>query len=94
MRDVPIRDDVIRLGQFLKLACVIESGGEAKSAIAVGEVASTARRNCAVVGSCTAVTSLISAANASGWPERTTTSSRPSAHSHSARSDAGLRSVR
>lgn len=39
MRDVPIRDDMIRLGQFLKLAGVIESGGEAKSAIAVGEVA-------------------------------------------------------
>jgi ribosome-associated protein len=39
MRDVPIRDDMIRLGQFLKLAGVIESGGEAKSAIAAGEVA-------------------------------------------------------
>jgi ribosome-associated protein len=39
MRDVPIRDDMIRLGQFLKLAGVIESGGEAKSVIAAGEVA-------------------------------------------------------
>jgi ribosome-associated protein len=38
MRDVPIRDDMIRLGQFLKLAGVIDSGGEAKSAIAAGEV--------------------------------------------------------
>jgi ribosome-associated protein len=38
MRDVPIRDDMIRLGQFLKLAGVIETGGEAKSAIAAGEV--------------------------------------------------------
>lgn len=38
MRDIPIRDDMIRLGQFLKLAGVIESGGEAKSAIAAGEV--------------------------------------------------------
>jgi ribosome-associated protein len=38
MRDVPIRDDMIRLGQFLKLAGVIESGGEAKSAITAGEV--------------------------------------------------------
>jgi ribosome-associated protein len=38
MRDVPIRDDMIRLGQFLKLAGVLESGGEAKSAIAAGEV--------------------------------------------------------
>ncbi|MCP2324001.1 ribosome-associated protein [Hamadaea flava] len=38
MRDVPIRDDMIRLGQFLKLAGVIESGGEAKTAIGAGEV--------------------------------------------------------
>jgi ribosome-associated protein len=30
---------MIRLGQFLKLAGVIESGGEAKSAIPAGEVA-------------------------------------------------------
>jgi len=92
MRDVPIRDDMIRLGQFLKLAGVIESGGEAKPAIAVGEVA--VNGEAVVVGSCTAVTSLISAANASGWPERTTTNSRPSAHSHAARSDAGLHSIR
>ncbi|WP_027344593.1 RNA-binding S4 domain-containing protein [Hamadaea tsunoensis] len=38
MRDVPIRDDMIRLGQFLKLAGAIDSGGEAKTAIAAGEV--------------------------------------------------------
>lgn len=38
MREVPIRDDMIRLGQFLKLAGVIESGGEAKAAVAAGEV--------------------------------------------------------
>jgi ribosome-associated protein len=38
MRDVGIRDDVIRLGQFLKLAGVIDSGGETKSWIAAGEV--------------------------------------------------------
>ena len=38
MRDVGIKDDMIRLGQFLKLAGVIESGGEAKVSIANGEV--------------------------------------------------------
>jgi ribosome-associated protein len=41
MRDVAIRDDMIRLGQFLKLAGVIDSGGEAKSAITAGEVSVT-----------------------------------------------------
>ncbi|OBI84300.1 RNA-binding S4 domain-containing protein [Mycobacterium sp. E740] len=34
--DVPIRDASIRLGQFLKLAGLIDSGAEAKSAIADG----------------------------------------------------------
>ena len=38
MRDVSIGGDMIRLGQFLKLADVIDSGGEAKSVIAAGEV--------------------------------------------------------
>jgi ribosome-associated protein len=38
MRDVVIREDMIRLGQFLKLAGVIESGGETKERIAGGEV--------------------------------------------------------
>jgi ribosome-associated protein len=38
MRDVDIRDDMIRLGQFLKLAGVIDSGGETKERIAAGEV--------------------------------------------------------
>lgn len=38
MRDVVIREDMIRLGQFLKLAGVIESGGETKERIAAGEV--------------------------------------------------------
>ncbi len=38
MRDVTIRDDVIRLGQFLKLAGVLDTGGEMKSRIAEGEV--------------------------------------------------------
>jgi ribosome-associated protein len=36
--DVPIRDESIRLGQFLKLANLIESGAEAKSFIADGVV--------------------------------------------------------
>ena len=36
--DVPIRDDSIRLGQFLKLANLVESGAEAKPVIAAGEV--------------------------------------------------------
>ena len=35
---VPIRDDSIRLGQFLKLANLVESGAEAKPVIAAGEV--------------------------------------------------------
>ena len=38
MTDVAIADDMIRLGQFLKLAGVLDSGGETKSAIAAGEV--------------------------------------------------------
>ncbi len=38
MREVPIGDDMIRLGQFLKLADLIDTGGEAKVMIAVGEV--------------------------------------------------------
>ena len=36
--DVPIRDEVIRLGQFLKLANLVESGAEAKAPIADGLV--------------------------------------------------------
>ncbi|GAB2524963.1 RNA-binding S4 domain-containing protein [Nocardia heshunensis] len=36
--DVPIEDDVIRLGQFLKLANLIDSGSEAKTVIAEGLV--------------------------------------------------------
>jgi ribosome-associated protein len=38
MRDVPVGDDVIRLGQFLKLADLIDTGGEAKVLIASGDV--------------------------------------------------------
>ncbi len=36
--DVPIRDEVIRLGQFLKLANLVESGAQAKPLIAEGRV--------------------------------------------------------
>jgi ribosome-associated protein len=36
--DVPIRDESIRLGQFLKLANLVESGAEAKPVIADGQV--------------------------------------------------------
>ena len=35
---VPIRDDSIRLGQFLKLANLVESGAEAKPLIQDGRV--------------------------------------------------------
>lgn len=38
MQDVPIRDTVIRLGQFLKLAGLIDSGAEAKTEIGDGMV--------------------------------------------------------
>ena len=37
-RDVPIREDSIRLGQFLKLANLVESGAEAKPVVADGSV--------------------------------------------------------
>ncbi|WP_370291316.1 RNA-binding S4 domain-containing protein [Nocardioides sp.] len=36
--DVPIRDEVIRLGQFLKLANLIDTGAEAKVVLAEGLV--------------------------------------------------------
>jgi ribosome-associated protein len=36
--DVGIRDEVIRLGQFLKLANLVDTGAEAKPLIAAGEV--------------------------------------------------------
>jgi len=36
--EVPIRDDVIRLGQFLKLAGLAESGTHARDLVADGEV--------------------------------------------------------
>lgn len=36
--DVPIRDESIRLGQFLKLADLVELGSDAKELISDGEV--------------------------------------------------------
>jgi ribosome-associated protein len=38
MTDVPIRGDVIRLGQLLKLAGIADSGTEAKELLAAGAV--------------------------------------------------------
>lgn len=38
MREVAIREDVIRLGQFLKLADLIEAGGDAKDLLATEAV--------------------------------------------------------
>jgi ribosome-associated protein len=38
MRDVSIDSDMIRLGQFLKLADLIDTGGEGKILIAAGDV--------------------------------------------------------
>ena len=38
MDDVPIREEMIRLGQFLKLAGLVEHGARAKEVIAAGEV--------------------------------------------------------
>lgn len=36
--EIPIRDDMIRLGQLLKLAGIVEDGGEAREAIERGVV--------------------------------------------------------
>jgi ribosome-associated protein len=38
VQEIAIRDDMIRLGQFLKLAGVVESGAETKDVLAAGEV--------------------------------------------------------
>jgi ribosome-associated protein len=38
MRDVQIRDTGIRLGQFLKLADVVDAGSDVKSLLASGRV--------------------------------------------------------
>ena len=55
--DVPIRDESIRLGQFLKLANLIESGSEAEALVAEGRSRSTARWRPDVAGSWSGVTS-------------------------------------
>jgi ribosome-associated protein len=36
--DVPIREDSIRLGQFLKLADLVDSGADAKAVLGQGSV--------------------------------------------------------
>lgn len=38
MRDVPIGGDMIRLGQFLKIADLVDTGGEGKVLITSGDV--------------------------------------------------------
>ena len=38
MREVPIRGDMIRLGELLKLAGIVGTGGEAKHLLASTEV--------------------------------------------------------
>jgi ribosome-associated protein len=38
VENVSIKDDVIRLGQFLKLANLVDSGADAKAVIAEGDV--------------------------------------------------------
>ena len=38
MRDVPITGDSIRLGQLLKIAGLVASGGDAKALLATGTV--------------------------------------------------------
>lgn len=38
MYDVGIKDESIKLGQFIKLANLVETGGEAKEVITAGEV--------------------------------------------------------
>jgi ribosome-associated protein len=38
MREVGIRNDMIRLGQFLKLADVVAAGSDAKAMLASGDV--------------------------------------------------------
>jgi len=38
MMEIPIRTEMIRLGQLLKLAATVESGSEAKARVQAGEV--------------------------------------------------------
>ena len=39
MREIEVRGGAIRLGQLLKVAGIVDSGGEAKALIAGGDVA-------------------------------------------------------
>jgi ribosome-associated protein len=43
-RDVPIRDDSIRLGQLLKLADLVDAGADVKPLVASGLVAVNGQR--------------------------------------------------
>jgi ribosome-associated protein len=38
VHDIPIADDMIRLGQLLKLANLVDSGGDAKALLEAGQV--------------------------------------------------------
>lgn len=38
IEDLPIRDDMIRLGQLLKLASLVDDGSQARAVIDAGEV--------------------------------------------------------
>jgi ribosome-associated protein len=44
LRDVPIRDDSIRLGQLLKLADLVDAGADVKPLVASGLVAVNGQR--------------------------------------------------
>jgi ribosome-associated protein len=44
VREIPIRDDTIRLGQLLKLAGVADSGADAKELLADGAVSVNGER--------------------------------------------------
>ncbi len=44
MREVPIRDETIRLGQLLKLAGLADSGADAKELLAEGAVSVNGER--------------------------------------------------
>jgi ribosome-associated protein len=72
--DVPVRDDMIRLGQFLKLANLVESGGEAKPLVAEGAVTvngevETRRGRQLVSGDVVAVGGMSARVVAGGTPE-------------------------
>ncbi|MFD0584416.1 RNA-binding S4 domain-containing protein [Dactylosporangium darangshiense] len=69
MRDVQIRGDMIRLGQFLKLADVMESGGESKELILDGEVSVNGEVDTRRGRHCTAATSCGCWARPCGSPE-------------------------